>query len=580
MDFNFTPSIYQKRIFDFFEKGVGNVVINAKAGSSKTTTAVKALDYIPDDKRVLFLAFNKAIAEELKAKIGQKKNIYAWTFHSLGYRILLENFPVELNTFKYKTYIQKNLNVLTEGAYSQLPFENKERYRKNVESLVDLARYSKAQSIAEIGEVAERYGVICEGDEVSVTREILQWGKENKETIDYTDMEWLPYELSLSTRRYKFDWIIIDEAQDTSPIRQELFKKCIKKGTRFAAIGDKDQTINTWCGSDAAAFDNFLNEKDTIKLDLPICYRCPKKVIEKIQILVPDIQVAPNAIDGEVRYDVSQYDAKDGDMVLCRMSAPLSTLYTQYINKNIKAYIKGSDVGEDLNKLIQATGAKDVSFDFRHDGIMPRLYKRLLYSLNKIIKANNITLETATQTEKFMRLYDSIKTIETLGNGTSEREYLMSRIKHVFEDNGDGICLSTVHKAKGLERDNIFILCPSLMPSPLARKDWELEAEHNIEYVAWSRAKKTLNFVSEKTFPPSRCFLDSDSIINELVEINEKLKRLYCVDYLDGVIINNAEEGTRTTIKSAGGSLTIKSYVPKQPKSKKIGAKKFKSFLK
>lgn len=575
MNLNFTPSEYQLKIFKFFSEGVGNVVINAKAGSSKTTTAVCALDYIPSNKRVLFLAFNKSIAEELKEKIGDKPNVFAMTFHSLGYKILLENFNVELDKFKYKTYIQRNLAALSEGAFMSMQLDEKEKYRRNCEELVDLARYNKAQSPEEIGAVAEKYGIICEKNEVYAVANVLAWGKENKDIIDYTDMEWLPYELGLSTYRYKYDWIIIDEAQDTSPIRQELFKKCIKKGSRFAAIGDKDQTINTWCGSDVSAFENFLNEKDTIKLDLPICYRCPKKVVNKLQLLVPDIQAAPNAIEGEVNYDVSQYDAGNGDMVLCRMSAPLSILYSDYIQKNIKAYIKGSDIGEGLNKLIKSTDCTKVSFDFMTDGVIPRLYKSLLKSLRKLMMQNGVDIENAIQTEKFMKLYDSIKTIEILGNGTSELEYLTSRINSIFTDKkGDGICLTTVHKAKGLEADNVYILCPSLMPSPLAKKDWELEAEHNIMYVAWSRAKKTLNFVSEKTFPLQRCYVDSGSIVNDILNINEKIKALYNKDYLSDAL--EATGGTNISKTVSKKERVTEKHV----KPKKIGANKLKSFMK
>ena len=575
MDFNFVPSEYQKKIFKFFSEGVGNVVINAKASSSKTTTAVKALDFIPSDKRVLFLAFNKSIAEELSSRITDKPNVTALTFHSLGYRIVLENFHTELDRFKYKTYIQKNIFELADGEYMSMQHDERERYRKNCEDLVDLARYNKAQSPAEIGEIAEKYGIICEKNEVYAVSNILKWGKENTETIDYTDMEWLPYELNLTTYRHKYDWIIIDEAQDTSPIRQELFKKCIKKGTRFAAIGDKDQTINTWCGSDVSAFDNFLREKDTIKLDLPICYRCPKKVIQKLQTLVPDIQAAPNAIEGEVNYDVSQYKAENGDMVLCRMSAPLSILYSDYIKKNIKAYIKGSDIGDGLNKLIKSTGCDKTAFDFKTDGVIPRLYKSLMKSLKKVMIQNSIDLESAIQTEKFMKLYDSIKTIETLGNGTNELEYLTSRINSIFTDKkGDGICLTTVHKAKGLEADNVYILCPSLMPSPLAKKDWEMEAEHNIQYVAWSRAKKTLNFISEKTFPLQRCYYDMPSVINDVLEINEKVKNLYKKDYLGDALESTGQTNNYKIVKKQEKGPV------KHLKQKKVGANKFKNFMK
>lgn len=578
MTYNFTPSEYQKAIFKFFSEGVGNVVINAKAGASKTTTAVMSLDYIPQNKTVLFLAFNKSIATELQNRLVDKPNVTACTFHSLGYKILRENLgKLTLEEYKYKTHLMKNFHDYSESFFVKA--EDKNRFLKNCDELINLARYNKCQSAEEIGDVADKYGIIPLNDEVYVTEKMLKWGKEHTETIDYTDMEWLPYELGLSTYQYKYDWIIIDEAQDTSPIRQELFKKCFKRGTRFAAIGDKDQAINAWCGSDSSAFEHFLNEADTIKLDLPISYRCPKKVIELLQTLVPDIQAAPNAIEGEVNRDVSPYKAKSGDMVVCRNSLPLTVLYTWYIEKNMKAYIKGSDIGRGLVAMIKNTDATEVGGDFLVDGAIPRLYKGAMKSLNKMMK-EGLTIEDAVCTEKFRKMYDSIKTIEVLSNGTTDLEYLKARINKIFKDeDSDGICLTTVHKAKGLEADNVFILCPSLMPSSLATRPWEIESEHNIQYVAYSRPKKTLNFISEEMFSAQKAYaIDSAYILDEIIRINEKLTKLYHKDYL-GSTEGHSLIITKDVKKQILETKEDKSK-PVKPKKEKVGANKFKKFLK
>lgn len=60
--------------------------------------------------------------------------------------------------------------------------------------------------------------------------------------------------------------------------------------------------------------------------------------------------------------------------------------------------------------------------------------------------------------------------------------------------------MSTVHKAKGLEANNVYIVCKSLMPSKTAQQDWEIRQEENLMYVAYTRAKNILGFVSEKDF--------------------------------------------------------------------------------
>ena len=70
---------------------------------------------------------------------------------------------------------------------------------------------------------------------------------------------------------------------------------------------------------------------------------------------------------------------------------------------------------------------------------------------------------------------------------------IVNEIKRVFDNNDKGeIMLSTVHKAKGLEADNVYILATERMPHPKATNPKE---ERNICYVAITRAKKTLLYV-------------------------------------------------------------------------------------
>lgn len=72
----------QERIFDFVANGTGNAVVEAYAGTGKTTTIVEAVNRVPRGKRVLFVAFNKVIAEELKRRLPAGAD--AMTLHSLG----------------------------------------------------------------------------------------------------------------------------------------------------------------------------------------------------------------------------------------------------------------------------------------------------------------------------------------------------------------------------------------------------------------------------------------------------------------------------------------------------------------
>lgn len=69
----FIPSKYQQDIFDFIQHGNGNSVINALAGSGKTSTIVNAVKLIPSTCNALFIAFNKEIVKELEKNLQVSK---------------------------------------------------------------------------------------------------------------------------------------------------------------------------------------------------------------------------------------------------------------------------------------------------------------------------------------------------------------------------------------------------------------------------------------------------------------------------------------------------------------------------
>ena len=72
----------QEAVFEFVANGTGSAIVEAVAGAGKTTTIVEACNRIPSNQSVLFTAYNKAIADELKTRVPA--HVEARTFHSLG----------------------------------------------------------------------------------------------------------------------------------------------------------------------------------------------------------------------------------------------------------------------------------------------------------------------------------------------------------------------------------------------------------------------------------------------------------------------------------------------------------------
>ena len=522
----FKPSEYQKEIFDFIKHGVGNAVIDAKAGSGKTTTMVEGIKYVPKDMKAIFVAFNKSICEELEERLIGIDNVKVRTYHSLGFAILMEHYRIGKNavkSYKYTSYINKNIYQISQVS-RELSKGKLNQYKTNLKQLVDFARYNLAQSSEEIRGLCTKYDIDIVADECEVVPFILEWGITHLDEIDYTDMVWVPVEKGLETKQNKFDFIFIDEAQDSSKMQQALIKKCFKRGARFIAVGDEFQCINAFAGADEEAFKMFGNEPNVSHFELPVSYRCPKKVITMAQRLINGIHIEarPDAPEGTILTNVSPYEPKDNDLVLCRNTAHLMKLYMKYTSVNKKAYVKGRSIADKYKETVQSIDKERIAWDMTCDGVIPRLYERLFECIEKEMDLNGLEYEEVLNTQKIMDMIDTIKGLEILSEGITWKEELINKINVIFSDDAaDGVCLSTVHKAKGLEAENVFILCPSLMPSKHATKEWEIKQEENLRYVAVTRAKSKLCFISEKEFP-ARLF-DNDDV---KAELDYKRKRM------------------------------------------------------
>ena len=136
-----------------------------------------------------------------------------------------------INDYKYKSYIKSNINELTSIQDEHLTTSQVNEYIDSITKLVDFARFNLAQSENDIEKIARKYDIPINFDEASVVKKVLKWGKENTTVIDYTDMVWLPVELSLRPIGLQYDWIFADEVQDFSLVYNQLMFKCFKRGT-------------------------------------------------------------------------------------------------------------------------------------------------------------------------------------------------------------------------------------------------------------------------------------------------------------------------------------------------------------
>jgi len=487
----FIPSKYQKAVYIYIQKGKGNVVIDAVAGSGKSTTIVNALKLIPKNKKVLFLAFNKAIVEELKIKIGNMDNVEIKTLHSLGASAVMRSLNSKLSKDKYISWVNNGIKYGILKSNITLTNEEMYNWKQNIIKLIDLGRVNLINTERELDDIAFKHNIDILNNEIDIAIKGIKWGESETQIIDFTDMIYFPNVKKLRMNQY--DWVFIDECQDLNTAQRNLFLKCLKPTGRFVAVGDPRQAIYGFAGADVESFNLLKNIPHTVKLPLSVCYRCDANIIEMAKEIVPQIKARKEAPSGVVSRESVIADVKDGDMILCRVTAPLIKLCMEYIGSGVKAYVKGRDIGTNLINMIKKTNRKQIK------DVMERLERELSRIIGKVVTKQNCTAAEARETEIYKIYEDKLKAIEVLSEGLILTQEVIDRIKMIFsDDNKNGICLSTIHKAKGLESDKVFIICEDkLYLKYCMTVPWMAEQERNLVYVAFTRAKHFLGFIKD-----------------------------------------------------------------------------------
>lgn len=489
----------QKAIFEFFASGAGNLVVRARAGTGKTTTILEGINHAPDFK-ILLAAFNKRIATELQKKLGNPRAV-AKTLHSLGYGFVMKNLGrVQLDT--NLPWDKRRARVLAvEAVGSDLPKPMVTMVAKLMTLGREMAPFARGPGdlidIAYDFECVPDSGYEAMGwdiDKVCIhAYEAMQLAKKPTKIIDFTDMIFLPVANGWASPSY--DLVCIDEAQDMNACQLHLAQSVCKPTGRVVVVGDDRQAIYGFRGADSNSIDRLKEELDATELSLTITYRCPRVVVEEAQRLVSDYEHAPNAPDGTISRVMAAELAKHvspGNFVLSRTNAALTKACMELLRNNIRAKIEGRDIGKRLQTIVKTLTKNNTWMDIAD--FEEELAAWEQKEIDKAIRAD--------RESRAALVADQAETLRILGEGLNAVKDLLFRIDDLFGEaaaqHGVVVC-STVHKAKGLESQRVFLLRETFYPG---RRDkmsaGRLTEETNIEYVAITRAMEELTWVSGK----------------------------------------------------------------------------------
>jgi DNA helicase II / ATP-dependent DNA helicase PcrA len=479
-----THSNYQKDILDFVRGGQGHGEVDAKAGSGKTYIGVEATKYIPRGMvppRVSFLAFNKSIQVELAARLGERAE--ARTYHSFGLTAMPKRYTID--NFKDSAILKARF-----GSDLQPIFSVTSR-------LAGLFKGNLCSDVSEqnVMEYVDHYGLDLgeEGESffdhvVEGTKELLDPSHVDRlGKINFDDMIWYPLVMNFPIPAT--DFLLVDEYQDTNMAQMELVMRAAKG--RVIAIGDPYQAIYGWRGAGTRGMQIFAERMKATMLPLSITYRCPKAVVAYINQRFPHIpfEAWDQAIEGEVDLAVPQEkmfkQLQSGDMVICRLNAPLVAPAMRLLREGKKAIIKGKDIGKNLITLIHQVERKYGSTTVRE----------FIVDLDEYVRSESEKLRVTQRTAQAELLEDKQQTIYAFAEGATYVNEIKQNIDKIFSDDIEGTVFCTGHKAKGLEADNVYILHPEMFPFKRARTPEGKEQEINLAYVVNTRPRKFLGHV-------------------------------------------------------------------------------------
>ena len=375
----------------------GPSLVIAGAGSGKTRVLTYKIAYLLQQGMkpwsIMALTFTNKAAREMKERIGKlvgndlAQHLYMGTFHSIFSRILraeAEHIGFNSNFTIYDESDSRSLikaivkeKGLDEKTYKPAAVHAKISKAKNnlmsaeaYEADADIFMQNKRSNMEKMGEVYREYVQRCK----------------QANAMDFDDLLVLTFQLFRDheevRRKYaeRFDFILVDEYQDTNHVQMSIVMQLCKEKLRVCAVGDDSQSIYSFRG---ANIDNILNYQKQLKgthlFKLEQNYRSTQTIVKAANSLIKfnrnqikkDVY-SENAVGEKLQYKPAYSDKEEAVIVA----------------KDIKRIKRQDDCEYHDFAILYRTNAQSRSFEeeFRKQGIPYRIYGGLSFYQRKEIK--------------------------------------------------------------------------------------------------------------------------------------------------------------------------------------------------
>ena len=563
----------------------GPALVLAVPGSGKTTVIVNRIKYLIEDKgvspyKILAITFAKSQQLDMQKRIlealdeNYAKEVGVLTIHALSYKIIreYERYKKIKYTLLDVENAPKSRNILRKIYMDKLKTYPSEEELDQIQSILGYIKNANEDYIDADGPF--EYKVVVDDFEAY---------KKKKRLIDFDDMLVIANDLLekdrhiISKFKDKYEYILLDEGQDTSSIQFMILDKLINKDNNFFVVADDDQSIYRFRGACPERILNFenhykgahiyrlsenyrstpsiitasnrliKNNKLRYTKDLsahksgsaPVNVKLFNKDLDEYRYIAKYLKDATGTVAVLYRNNISQiplaeyleryminftsYDKKDRffthwiiedifDIYNFSQNMNDAALFRKIYYK-IKGYLSKQDISEistltdvDVLKTLYRSESiqsykKDYILELMKDFKAIRKMKPsnvIDYIENDMNYRGYLRTKGRDNSESFNKLLTMLYFLKQIALYTKSMDELKLRLNvlrsKIYGQNDSNVVLSTIHGAKGLEFDTVFLIdiVDEEIPGSNNASDAELEEERRIFYVGMTRARENL----------------------------------------------------------------------------------------
>ncbi|MCK5738885.1 UvrD-helicase domain-containing protein [bacterium] len=321
----------------------GPSLILAGAGSGKTRVLTHKIAYLIDVSQVkpwkiLAMTFTNKAAGEMKERIqtltrNQSDAVWMGTFHSIFARILRKEATALGFTSNFTIYDTTDQQQLIKQIMKDTGISPKQTTPRSVQSRISQAK-NNLETPEQFAESADDFVT----GKIALIYKQYQQRLRNSNAMDFDDLLWKPIELFethpeiLAQYQQKFQYLLVDEYQDTNRAQYLLIKMLSDKHRNITVVGDDDQSIYLWRGADIRNildFEKDFPETKTFRLEQN--YRSTKNILGAANCVVKN---------NTGRLEKTLWTQKDAGDKISLLSCPSSMTESYKIIENIQSEIQ------------------------------------------------------------------------------------------------------------------------------------------------------------------------------------------------------------------------------------------------